>query len=127
MSEKRVFECILGDGITPQEIEEYLLAAEHVHHDEDFEPEDLKDVLKHPDWKRVRITIEPLPVAHSSKADEICPVAKKPHPVYSMTYGCNLCGKTVWGDGHTMEYPPPKEWLETPPGPVADDSNGGSP
>ena len=114
--EKRVFE-----GVLTRFDEGWIIPEVNIGR------EDVIEMLEEFDGKAVRLTIEPLPVAHSSKADEICPVAKKPHPVYSMTYGCNLCGKTVWGDGHTMEYPPPKEWLETPPGPVADDSNGGSP
>lgn len=54
-------ELILGDGVGIDDILDSINNFDHVHQIEDFEPEDLKEILTTaPDWKKIRITIEEL-------------------------------------------------------------------
>lgn len=59
MHSRTVFDCILGDGIEPESVKDLILNADHVHTDDDFEPEGLREIINEaPDWMGIRVIIE---------------------------------------------------------------------
>ncbi len=57
------FEIVLGDGITIEDIMILIRNADHVHQVEDFEPNDLDEILHNAkDWMKIRVTIEKIDI-----------------------------------------------------------------